>query len=104
MYRPGQRKPTRAIPIIQYVTCPSCKKDRLPKPLDENGKVVSASKQTVDVRGETRYLDVCSFCVVRYRQLDERFVEKNMRKLSQAMKERDVSDKDSDHTDFSLDI
>ncbi len=100
MYRPGQRRPTNDIPVIQYLTCPACKKPRLPKQADN----LAVSIETVEVRGEIRYLDVCRFCIEKYHKSDERFMEENMRKLAQAMKERDVSDKDSDHTDFSLDM
>ena len=91
------------IPTIRMLTCPACKKDRLGKYLNEDGTVDVASTKTVEVRDEKRYLEVCSFCVKKYRKADERFVMENMKKLRKAFQEQ-KSDGESDHTDFSLNL
>ena len=89
------------IATLRQVTCPSCKKDRLLKEVGDDGAVVETSTQTVDVRGQSRFMDVCNFCISKYRQEDQRFMVKNLRKLKQAMRLRKD---DSDHNDFSLDV
>lgn len=94
----------RAIPTINLITCPACDKDRLNKYVNEDGSVNAASEETVEVRDEKRFLEVCGFCVERYRKADEKFVMENMRKLAKAMQESksDDGDGESDHKDFSL--
>jgi len=90
------------IPTIRVVTCPACKKPRLNKYQNADGGVDAANEETVEVRGENRYLEVCGFCTVKYRKADELFVLKNMRKLAKAFKSEKPKDDESDHKDFSL--
>lgn len=98
-----RHRKNRAIPTINLITCPACEKDRLYKYVTKDGSVDAASQETVEVRDEIRFLEVCTFCVDRYRKADEKFVMENMRKLAKAMQE-DKSDDggESDHKDFSL--
>ncbi len=103
MINAGQYKKNKTIQTIRVVTCPACNKDRLSKYVAKDGSVDAASQETVEVRDEIRFLEVCTFCVDRYRRADEKFVMENMRKLAKAMQE-DKSDDggESDHKDFSL--
>ena len=90
-------KSTKVISTIKLVVCPACSKPRLCKYVDEDNSVSEASDVTVDVRGDTRFLDVCGTCIDGYRKADEEFVRSNMRKLVKA-----VMGEDTDHKDFSL--
>ncbi len=92
----------KVIPTINFVTCPACKKDRLGKYINEDGSVDTPSEETVEVREEARFLEVCGLCVERYRRADEKFVMENMRKLAKAFQEETPEDGESDHKDFSL--
>ncbi len=91
-----------SIPTIRMITCPACNKDRLGKYVNEDGSVTPASQETVEVRGEQRYLEACGFCVAKYQEQDKRFVKQNLSKLSKAIKDDNVPDGESDHKDFSL--
>ncbi len=96
-------KKNKTIPTIKTITCPACNKDRLTKYVNTDGSVTVASEETVEVREETRYLEVCRFCTIRYRKADDKFVMENMLKLSKALREDDNDeDNKSDHKDFSL--
>ncbi|MHA2063103.1 MAG: hypothetical protein ACXABY_01860 [Candidatus Thorarchaeota archaeon] len=97
-----QHNKNKAIPTIRLVTCPACKKDRLGKYENADGSVDAASEETVETRGEKRYLEVCDFCVKKYRKVDEGFVTDNMRKLAKAFQDDKSEDGQSDHKDFSL--
>jgi hypothetical protein len=92
----------RDIPTIRIVTCPACERDRLNKYANADGSIDVANEETVEVRGQQRYLEVCNFCVVRYRKADEKFVTDNMRKLAKAFQDGKSEDGESDHKDFSL--
>lgn len=92
----------KVIPTIRIVDCPACKKHRLGKYANEDGSVDVASEETVEVRGEERFLEVCEFCVARYKKQDEKFVRENLRKLAKAFQEKALPDGESDHKDFSL--
>lgn len=100
-----QHKKNKEIPTIKTITCPACNKDRLSRYVNADGSVSSASEEVIEVRGESRHLDVCGMCVSRYRQQDQRFVLDNYRKMVQAMSEvktDEVDGKQTDHKDFSL--
>jgi len=92
----------KTIPTIHLVTCPACKKDRLGKYVNADGSVDTVNEETVEVRDEARFLDVCGFCIERYRKADEKFVMENMRKLAKAFQDDKPEDGESDHKDFSL--
>lgn len=98
----AQHKKNKDIPTIKIILCPACNKKRLGKYANTDGSIDVASVDTVEVRGEERYLEVCSFCVNKYRIEDEKFVLDNMRKLSKAFMEDQDEDNGSDHKDFSL--
>lgn len=98
----AQHRKSEAIPTIRLVTCPACKKDRLNKYANKDGSVDAASEKTVEVRDEIRFLEVCGFCVAKYRKADERFVMDNMQKLRKAIQADKPKDGESDHKDFSL--
>ncbi len=102
MTDPTQHKKSNDILTIRMVTCPECNKNRLSKYENSDGTIDAVSDTTVDVRGEERYLEVCSFCVIKYSKIDERFMIKNMHKLSQAIQNAKPKDGPSDHKDFSL--
>lgn len=102
MTNPAQHKKIDTIPTVRMVTCPACNKNRLGKYENSDGTIDAVNDITVDVRGEERYLEACSFCVIRYRKIDERFMIKNMHKLSQAIQSNKPKDGMSDHKDFSL--
>lgn len=100
-----QHKKNKEIPTIKVITCPACQKDRLSRYVKTDGSVDSASEETVEVRGESRHLDVCGMCVSQYRKEDEKFVLDNYRKMVQAMSEVKTDEVDgtqTDHKDFSL--
>lgn len=100
-----QHKKKKEIPTIKVITCPACNKDRLSRYVNADGNIDLASEETVEVRGESRHLDVCATCVSRYRQEDEKFVLENYRKMVKAMgevKTDDVDGEQTDHKDFSL--
>ena len=88
-------------PTIKLVTCPSCKKDRLGKYLDDEGQPFPVSNEKVDVRGKERFLDVCGPCMTRFREEDTRFVMSNLKKIQDAMHSRKVGTSDKD---FSIDL
>jgi hypothetical protein len=98
----AQHKRHPVIPTIKMVTCPACEKDRLGKYVGEDGTTAPVITETVMVRDEERHLDVCNFCITRYRKEDERFVMSNMRKLAKSAKDVTSKEEGSDHTDFSL--
>lgn len=98
------RPASQTIPSFRYVACPDCKKHRLLKEIKEDGTNDQASQDSVDVRGETRFVDVCGPCVTKYEQRDKRFVMENLKKIQKAMKVDRENLKDTDHKDFSLDI
>lgn len=97
-----QHNKNQSIPTIKIITCPACQKDRLHKYQNTDGSVDAVSEETVEVRGQNRYLEVCDFCTKRYRKADERFVMENMRKLTKALQDEKPKDDESDHKDFSL--
>jgi len=99
--RGAQQHKNNAIPTIRFITCPACDKDRLGKYEEADGGVMPANADTVTVRGEERYLEVCEFCTAKYQKADERFVVHNMRKLARSLKDT-KSKGESDHKDFSL--
>lgn len=90
------------IPTIRIVDCPACGKHRLRKYENADGTMSPVSEEAVDVREESRFLEVCGFCVIKYQKSDERFVMDNMDKLRKAMKATKMPDEETDHTDFSL--
>ncbi len=92
----------KTIPTINLIICPACKKDRLGKYVNIDGSIDPVNEETVEVRDETRFLEVCDFCVERYRKADEKFVMENMRKLAKAFQDDTPEDDESDHKDFSL--
>lgn len=94
--------PKQQIPTIVLVDCPKCKKHRLTKYLGEDGKPMPVSTETVDIRGETRLLDVCGTCNFHYREADKKFIMNNLAKLQKAMRERNIN-RTSDK-DFSIDL
>lgn len=95
----------KTIPTIKLIDCPACNKRRLERYVQEDGTVEAASTETVEVRGETRHLDACQFCVAKYQKSDERFVIQNMKNLRRAFKESVNDDEGgSDHNDFSLNL
>ena len=98
----ARHRTREAIPTIRVVTCPACKKDRLNKYANKDSSVDAASEETVEVRDEIRFLEVCNFCVAKYRKADERFVMDNMNKLRKALQVDKPKDDESDHKDFSL--
>ena len=98
----AQHKKNKDIPTIKTMLCPACDKQRLGKYANTDGSVDAVNTETVEVRGEQRYLEVCPFCVNKYRIADEKFVIDNMRKLSKAFMADQDEDKGSDHKDFSL--
>ena len=101
----SQYSKQKKIPTIKKVTCPACEKDRLGKYVNDDGSVSPVLMETVEVRGDERYLEVCDFCSNRYRQEDERYVLDNYRKMVKAMnapKTDDAENKETDHKDFSL--
>lgn len=95
----------KTIPSFRYVTCPACNKPRLLKEIQEDGTLEAVSTDTVEVRGETRHVDACNFCIIKYEKADRRFVMDNLKKIQKAATSTNRDDlKDSDHKDFSLDI
>lgn len=98
----AQYKKSSIIPVIRMMICPACNKNRLSKYENSDGTIDIVSDITVSVRDEERYLEVCSFCVIKYRKIDERFMIKNMHKLSKALQNNKPQDGISDHKDFSL--
>ena len=94
----------KTIQTLKRVNCPDCGKQRLLKLVQEDGTVEAVSTEIVEVRDETRYLDVCEFCSAKYQKADERFVIENMKQLRKAMKESPAAEGDSDHNDFSLNL
>jgi hypothetical protein len=94
-------KNTDTIPTIKLVICPACDRDRLCRYANDDGSVDVAATDSVEVRGNVRYLDVCGACVNKYRAEDEKFVMDNMHKLSKAFISGDT-DEDTTHKDFSL--
>lgn len=100
-----QHKKNKEIPTIKTITCPACNKNRLSRYANADWSVTPVSEETIEVRGESRHLDVCGICVLRYRQEDERFVLDNYRKMVKAIskvKTGEVDEKQTDHKDFSL--
>lgn len=97
-----QYKKNKDIPTIKTILCPACNKKRLGKYTNTDGSIDIANTETVEVRGVERYLEVCQFCVNKYRIEDEKFVFDNMRKLSKAFMKDEDKNKESDHKDFSL--
>ena len=94
---------TTTIPTLKHVTCPACSKDRLLVQVQDDGTVPSVSTDTVEVRGEQRFLQVCKFCFVKYEKADRKFVMENLKKLQKAV-HVDRDNADSDHEDFQLDL
>lgn len=100
-----KKKTTDDIPTFRRVSCPSCSKQRLLKQTNEDGTVSLPSQETVEVRGEERFLEVCEFCTIKYQKQDETFARENLKKLAKAIKVDnlpDDEDGESDHRDFSL--
>jgi len=91
-----------SIPTVKLITCPACDKKRFRREINSDGEFPPASQETVEVRGETRFLEVCEHCIDKYRKADEKFMIETMRKLSSASRVAKENDNDSDHTDFSL--
>lgn len=101
----SKHKRNKTIPTIVLVDCPACKKQRLGRYLKDDGTTDPVSEDTVDVRGETRFLDACEFCVAKYQRSDEKFIMENMKKLRKAFQATpDADDGESDHNDFSLNL
>lgn len=99
----AQKYNDNEIPSFELVDCPSCNKVRLLKQINKDGSINAVNQQTVEVRGNHRYLEVCDYCIIKYRKEDERFVKENLKKLSQAFTDNiQRSDSESDHKDFSL--
>lgn len=101
----AQHSKNKKIPTITKVTCPACNKNRLGKYVNDDGSVDPVLIETVEVRETTRYLEVCDFCINRYRKEDERYVMDNYRKMVEALNSaeaEDAEDKQTDHKDFSL--
>lgn len=90
------------IPTIVMVDCPNCNKHRLGKYLGEDSKALPVSKETINVRGETRLVDVCDVCLYHFREKDKRFVMDNLRKIQQAMRNRKIDQKSGE--DFTVDL
>lgn len=98
-----KHRKNKVIPTIKTVDCPACGKHRLKKYANADGSVDTPSVETVEVRDETRYLEVCEACSVRYQKADERYVKDNLKKLSKAFATDGLpADEESDHKDFSL--
>lgn len=97
----GRQRLNQNIPTLRYVECPACKKNRLLKP-EEDGTVQAVSNETVDVRGEERFLDACEFCIIKYEKADQKFVKENLEKIKKAVSVN--PDNATDHKDFSLDL
>lgn len=100
----GRQRLNKDIISVRHVACPACNKNRLMKAFDEDGNTETTSDETVDVRGETRFLDVCSFCIIQYQKTDEQFIKTNLKKIQQAVSVDPDSETKTDHKDFSLDI
>lgn len=96
-----QRK-SNDIPTLRYVECPACNKNRLLKEEQENGTLQAVSNETVEVRGEKRFLDACGSCKIRYQKADEQFVRQNLEKIKKAVSVD--PDGNTNHNDFSLDL
>lgn len=90
------------VPTIALVNCPKCNKRRLGKYLGEDNKPFPVSNETIEVRGETRLVDVCGFCDLRYRESDRKFIMDNLKKIQKAMRERRLDP--TSHKDFSIDL
>lgn len=90
------------IPTIKMTTCPACNKDRLGQYVNEDGSVTPVNTETVEVRGQERFLEVCGFCMRKYQREDERFAKENLKRLAKAIHKDNVPDGESDHRDFSL--
>ena len=95
-------KKNKTIPTINLIICPACNKQRLHKYINKDGSVDAANAETVEVRDEIRFLEVCGFCVEKYRKADDKFVMDNMHKLAKAFQDKPSKDDESDHKDFSL--
>lgn len=91
-------QPKCSIPTINLVDCPKCGKHRLGKYLGDDGKPLPVSKETTDVRGETRLLDVCGPCADRYRIADAKFIMENFKKIQKALRNRKDGTTDKDFT------
>jgi hypothetical protein len=91
-------RPKTNVPIIHLVDCPACNKRRHTKYQDDDGNVPTVSTETIVVRGETRFVDVCQYCVFKYRSTDERFIMSNLKKLQRAAANRDGTTSDKDFT------
>ncbi len=100
----GRQRLNKDIITVTHVVCPACNKNRLMKAPNEDGNTETTSDETVDVRGETRFLDVCSFCITRYQKTDEQFIKKNLKKIQEAVSVDPDGKTKTDHKDFSLDI
>lgn len=92
----------KTIPTLRLVGCPACNKPRLHKQVNEDGSIDLVSQETVEVREQERYLEVCEFCIARYKAEDERFVKANLKKLAKAFGDQQLPDGETDHKDFSL--
>jgi uncharacterized protein YbaR (Trm112 family) len=89
------------IPTIHLVVCPSCNKKRHTKYEDSEGKVLVVNTETITVRGEQRFIDVCANCSIKYQIKDQRFIIQNLKKLQNAAKSRNDGTTDKD---FTIDI
>ena len=89
------------IPTIHLVVCPACQKRRHTKYADENGVVPVPQQETVVVRGEARFVDVCNFCTMKYQTKDQRFILENLKKLQRAAKNRGDG---TTEKDFNIDL
>jgi len=101
MINASRYRNNKKVPTMRMVACPACNKNRLTKYENDDGTIDAANNQTVDIRGEDRYLEACNICVAKYQRIDENFVIENMRKLARAMQD-DKEEGGSDHKDFSL--
>jgi len=97
-----QKNTKNNIPTMVLAVCPKCEQRRLTKYVDENGKHEPVSYAKITVRGEDRFIDICGHCNENYRKQDQLYVMKNLKKLQQAIMNRD-SDNTSDK-DFSIDL
>lgn len=99
----GDRRLAKNIPTLKYVQCPACSKNRLLVKVQDDGTLPEISTDTVEVRGEQRFVQVCQFCLVKHEKADRKFVMDNLKKLQKAV-HADRDNVDSDHEDFQLDL
>jgi len=76
----GFRGPT-LIPMI----CPKCEKRRMYRPA---GHLISTNKELA-IDGKTeRLIDVCAICQQKYKDMDEKYMKKQVREAKRAIEDR----------------